>query len=82
MKHTALTATPAVLICIAILMPTSAYAYLDPGAGTFALQGLIALVAGGMVAVRGYWHQLRTLFRGSKTPPDRVTERSSSDGDA
>jgi hypothetical protein len=82
MKNTSLTVMPGILICIAVLMPTSAYAYLDPGAGTFALQGLIAIVAGGMVALRAYWHRLRDLFRGSKTSADMIAERSSPDGDA
>jgi hypothetical protein len=56
-----------ILACLAALTPTNAYAYLDPGTGTFALQGLIAGVAGGLVAVRAYWRQIGGMFRRSKT---------------
>jgi hypothetical protein len=70
------------LVCTAVLMPTSAHAYLDPGAGTFALQGLIAGVAGGMVAIRAYWHRTRGLFRRSNRSDEIWPERSLSDGDA
>lgn len=57
----------AVLACLAVLMPTSAYAYLDPGTGTFAVQGLIAGLAGSLIAVRAYGRRLLGLLRRSKT---------------
>jgi hypothetical protein len=38
-----------ILICFVVLAPTEAFAYLDPGTGTFARQGLIA---GGVLGVR------------------------------
>jgi hypothetical protein len=56
--------------------PSSAYAYLDPGTGTFALQGLIAAVAGGLVAIRAYWSQIKGMFRRSGAPSESSTERS------
>ena len=36
-----------------------AYAYLDPGTGSILLQGLIAGVAGGIVAARLYWSKVK-----------------------
>jgi hypothetical protein len=36
-----------------------AYAYLDPGTGSILLQGLIAGVAGGLVAARLYWSKVK-----------------------
>ncbi|KJC44325.1 hypothetical protein [Bradyrhizobium sp. LTSP857] len=57
----------AVLACLAVLMPTSAYAYLDPGTGTFAVQGLIAGIAGSLIAVRAYGRRLLGFLRRSKT---------------
>ncbi len=39
-----------------------AYAYLDPGTGSILLQGLIAAVAGGLVAIRVYWAKIRSLL--------------------
>lgn len=43
-------------------MPTSAYAYLDPGTGAFAVQSLIAAIAGGLIAVRAYGRRILGLF--------------------
>ena len=80
MKNTTFAIMPAILVCIAVLMPTHAYAYLDPGAGSFALQGLIAGVAGGMVAVRAYWQRIGELFRRSKSGD--ASERVLRDSDA
>jgi hypothetical protein len=71
-----------VVACLAALMPTNAYAYLDPGTGTFALQGLIAGVAGGLVAVRAYWRQIGSAFRRSKTSSEISSEGSLRDDDA
>lgn len=42
-------------------------AYLDPGAGSLALQAVIAFVLGGLVTVKLFWRRLRDtashLFR-------------------
>jgi drug/metabolite transporter (DMT)-like permease len=51
-----------VLIGLAVLAPTDAFAYLDPGTGTFALQGLIAGIAGGVLGVRAYWRRIGGLL--------------------
>jgi hypothetical protein len=56
-----------VLACLAALMPTNAYAYLDPGTGTFAVQGLIAGIAGSMIALRAYGRRFLGLFRRTRT---------------
>lgn len=56
-----------IVLCLCALAPTEAYAYLDPGTGTFALQGLIAGVAGGVIGIRSYWRRIVALFRRSKT---------------
>lgn len=72
----------AMLACLAVLMPSSAYAYLDPGTGAFAVQGLIAGIAGGLIAVRAYGKRIMGFFRRSKPSPDVWPNGSSSDGDA
>jgi len=71
-----------VLVCFSALAPTNAYAYLDPGAGTYALQGLIAGIAGGILSVRAYWRRIGGLFRRAKASPEAFPERPLSDGDA
>ena len=72
----------AVLAGLAVLLPTNAYAYLDPGAGAFAVQGLIAAVAGGAIAVRAYGERMMGFFRRSKSSPNAASNGSSSDYDA
>lgn len=44
-------------------------AYIDPGAGSFLIQALVAAAAGIAVTVRLYWTRLRRLF-GFSGPPD------------
>jgi hypothetical protein len=45
-------------------------AYIDPGAGSFALQALVAAVAGAAYAFRSRWKRLRERFgpRGAPEP--------------
>ncbi len=82
MQKNAYGITLGALACLAALMPTSAYAYLDPGTGKFALQGLIAGIAGGVVAIRAYWSRIGDLFRRSKASSEFSSERSFRDDDA
>jgi len=72
----------AVLAGLAVLMPTNAYAYLDPGTGAFAVQGLIAGIAGGLIAIRAYGKRLMGLFRRPKSSPTAASNGSTPDYDA
>ena len=72
----------AVLAGLGVLMPTSAYAYLDPGTGAFAVQGLIAGIAGGFIAIRAYGKRVMGLFRREKSSPNGAPHGSLSDHDA
>ena len=71
-----------IVLCLCALAPTEAYAYLDPGTGTFALQGLIAGVAGGVISIRTYWRRIGGLFRRSNTSSENWPERPPSGSDA
>ena len=44
------------------LAPTTAYAYLDPGTGSFVLQMLIAGLLGAILYVRLAWDRTRQFF--------------------
>jgi len=37
-------------------------AYLDPGAGSFVIQALVATIAGVAVATRAYWTRIKAFF--------------------
>lgn len=47
----------------AVLSPAHAWAYLDPGTGGILLQGLLAALAAGIVAVKTYWSRIKGLFK-------------------
>jgi hypothetical protein len=47
----------------AVGFPTAAYAYLDPGTGSMILQGVIAAVAAGGIAMTSFWHRITGWFR-------------------
>ncbi|WP_454646508.1 hypothetical protein [Bradyrhizobium liaoningense] len=61
------------------LEPTSAYAYLDPGTGSVLLQGVIAAVAGGLLAIRAYWHGIVGLFRKPRPASSKSHDRTPDD---
>ena len=47
-------------------------AYIDPGAGSFVVQALVAFLAAAAVTLRAYWKRIRALFgrsaRGEEDP--------------
>lgn len=43
---------------------SQAYAYLDPGTGSFVLQILIGGVAGGLMVMKLYWVRVRSYMLG------------------
>ena len=68
-------------ICIltgSLLLATDAWAYIDPGAGSMLLQGLLAAIAAGFVAAKLYWHKVKTFLfsRGqrSKASADEIPD--------
>jgi hypothetical protein len=59
---TALTAVVGGLLILASAT-TPAFAYLDPGAGSMALQAILATVAGSVFALKQYWRRVASLLR-------------------
>lgn len=53
----------ALLIFVFDTTAKPAHAYLDPGAGSYAIQIAIAGIAGGLYAFRGVWNRVLSLFR-------------------
>ncbi len=45
-------------------------AYVDPGAGSYLLQTLVAMLAGAVVAIHIYWTKIKKLFGLSGTHAD------------
>lgn len=58
-------------------LPYSAacYAYLDPGTASIFLQGIIAAIAGGFIALKLYWARFKAFITGkSKEQAPNVSE--------
>lgn len=51
-----------ILLVSTSLMATPVYAYIDPGTGSFLLQGLIATFLTISFAIKGYWQQVKHFF--------------------
>ncbi len=60
----------AALLAAALACPAPAYAYIDPGTGSFVIQGIIAAVVGVGVAVRMFWGRIKGLLTGRRPGPD------------
>ena len=59
-----------VMVLAVLLMPTPALAYLDPGTGSFLIQGVIAVVVGAGFAIKMFWHRIKALFTGKPMVED------------
>jgi len=54
--------TIVVLVSTVIFSP-DAYAYLDPGSGSYMLQILLGTLVAGFFAIKQYWHRLKYFFK-------------------
>jgi len=50
------------IVALLLLIPINAYAYLDPGTGSFIVQLIIAAIVGISFSVKIYWHKIKTKF--------------------
>ena len=65
----------AVFALFYLIFPGAAYAYLDPGTGSYILQLLMAGLVGLLFATKLYWNKIKTLYtnlisRGEKQKDD------------
>lgn len=59
-----------VLTVLTMLLTTPAWAYIDPGTGSFLVQGIIALVVGAGVAIKLYWRRIKAAITGKPVETD------------
>ena len=65
------TAVLASLVAMALIAPSPAYGYLDPGTGSLIVQVAIAAVVGIGAALKLYWGKVKTvLSRGGEPGPE------------
>ena len=50
------------VFAMALLLPSTAQAYIDPGTGSFVLQALVAAAMGTLIAVKIYWARIKSFF--------------------
>lgn len=51
------------VVLLLLVWPSNGYAYLDPGAGSYVFQVIMATIIGGVFAIKLYWVKLKKLFR-------------------
>jgi hypothetical protein len=63
-----------VLLVVALLAvlsaPTAALAYIDPGTGSFVVQGIIAAVVGAGFAIKVFWRRIVSALTGKSPAED------------
>jgi hypothetical protein len=52
-----------VSLVVFIISTESAYAYLDPAAGTLFLQAIVGIVASAAVTIRIYWDKIKAFLK-------------------
>ena len=50
-------------LCLLMLLPRAAYAYLDPGTGSYILQIAIAAVLGGLFMIKPFFAKIKQVVR-------------------
>lgn len=55
-----------VLLGAVLCFVPSAFAYLDPGSGSYILQAIVAGALGGAYAIKLYWFKIVGFFKGKK----------------
>lgn len=66
------------VLVVLFLIPSAAFAYLDPGTGSALLQGILGALAAIAVALKLYWHKLLRFLgiRKKMENPDLPTASS------
>lgn len=69
-----------ILIIILLLsdgLAKPAYAYLDPGTGSYIFQVLIAFMLGGIFAIKLFWRQILLFFKNLFSKTQKKSEHES-----
>ncbi len=65
-----------ILLLFVLSFTNSAFAYLDPGTGSYILQMLVAGLLGGVYAIKLYWVRIVTFFKGKSSSEDDSLEEA------
>ncbi len=57
----------AILILVLVAFPQPAYAYIDPGTGSYVLQIILAGILAVPFVLKRYWIKIKSIFKGSSS---------------
>ena len=66
----------ALLVFLCFVQPRKAFAYVDPGTGSYVLQVLLAALFGALFAVKIFWTKIKRLLKQLRLLPNRVSKDS------
>ena len=71
----------ACLALLALLVPSVAFAYLDPSTGSMVVSAIVGIFASIALAVKTYWYKIKGFFRrsGKRSDAQESASRESSD---
>jgi len=49
-------------IVVQMLLPQAAFAYLDPGTGSYFFQVIVATIVGGLLTIKMFWQKIKNFF--------------------
>ncbi len=52
-----------IIVLMSLLLPPSAYAYLDPSTGSMVVSAIVGILASIALALKTYWYRIKALFR-------------------
>ena len=58
-----------IFVFIYVIMPQKAYAYLDPGTGSYFLQVFLAALFGALFALKIFWKKISVFLKGIFNKP-------------
>lgn len=59
-----------VTVLALLLMPMSAFAYLDPTTGSMVISAIVGLFASLVLAIKTYWYRIKAFFKGKPAESD------------
>ncbi len=70
------------VLMVGLIFAPCAYAYIDPGTGTFAVQMLLAALAGSLFYIKTIIHRIKRLLGLAPDKPERKPIPADSDSDS
>jgi hypothetical protein len=64
------------IMIIALLLPASALAYLDPTTGSMLISAIVGLFASLVLAIKTYWYRIKSFFKRKPAGPEADDDTS------